>query len=100
LVENATAFSPPQSFVEIHTNQEPDRSCVVRIVDHGIGMEPKRLIEENHRLVERERLDVVPTSVLGLFVVGRLARRYGLSVQPPHTARGGGTAQGGIPVHT
>jgi hypothetical protein len=45
--------------------------------------------EENRRLVERERLDVAPTRVLGLFVVGRLARRHGLSVRlDPSPGRG------------
>ena len=44
-------------------------------------MTPERLAEENARLVRRERLDLAPTKVLGLFVVGRLARRSGISVR-------------------
>ena len=44
-------------------------------------MTAERLAEENGRLVERERLDIAPTRVLGLFVVGRLARRHSLAVQ-------------------
>ena len=44
-------------------------------------MSPAKLEEENRRLVERERLDVAPTTVLGLFVVGRLARRHGMAVR-------------------
>jgi signal transduction histidine kinase len=97
LLENATGFSPPQSFVDVHASQEPDQSYLVRIVDHGIGMDPQRLLEENHRLVERERLDVAPTRVLGLFVVGRLARRHGLHVALAATPHGGITATVGIP---
>ena len=62
------------------------------IVDHGIGMPPERLAEENARLTRRERLDLAPTEVLGLFVVGRLARRHGVGVALEATPGGGVTA--------
>jgi signal transduction histidine kinase len=78
LLENATAFSPPGTPVEVYARLSGD--CRITIVDHGIGMSDGRLDDENRRLVERERLDVAPTSALGLFVVGRLARRHGLRV--------------------
>jgi signal transduction histidine kinase len=91
LLENATAFSPPESTVDVHASLV-DGGCQVSIVDHGIGMTPQKLAEENRRLVERERLDIVPTTVLGLFVVGRLARRHGLTVELVPTAGGGTTA--------
>ncbi|HEV2778643.1 MAG TPA: nitrate- and nitrite sensing domain-containing protein, partial [Actinophytocola sp.] len=97
LLENATAFSPPESFVDVGTTFGPDGSCVVSIVDHGIGMPPERMAEENHRLVQRERLDIAPTSVLGLFVVGRLARRHSLWVELGATPGGGVTARVAIP---
>ena len=102
LLENATAFSPPTSTVEVSAARTVDGWCRVSIVDHGIGMTPDALAEENRRLVERERLDIVPTSVLGLFVVGRLARRYGLTVELLTTRNGGTTAVVGIPpdLHT
>jgi hypothetical protein len=61
------------------------------IVDHGIGLSEERLAEENARLTRRERLDLAPTEVLGLFVVGRLARRHGLSIALSSTAGGGVT---------
>jgi hypothetical protein len=72
--------------------------CLVSIVDRGIGMNPQRMLEENHRLIERERLDIAPTTVLGLFVVGRLARRHGLQVRLRPTAGGGTTADVAIPA--
>jgi signal transduction histidine kinase len=96
LLENATSFSPPGSVVAVNTDIR-NGSCVVSIVDHGIGMPPDRLAEENRRLVEREQLDVAPTSVLGLFVVGRLARRHGLEVELSSTDGGGVTARVTIP---
>src|SRR5581483_1684698 len=72
--------------------------CEVSIVDHGIGLSPQRLAEENRRLVERERLDIAPTNVLGLFVVGRLARRHGLRVTLSATPGGGATATVAVPA--
>ncbi|MFD9888287.1 nitrate- and nitrite sensing domain-containing protein [Amycolatopsis sp. NPDC059027] len=97
LLENATSFSPPGSVVEVRTAFDEDGSCVVSIVDHGIGMTKDRLAEENRRLVERERLELAPTSVLGLFVVGRLARRHALTVDLDETPGSGVTARVRIP---
>ncbi len=97
LLENATSFSPPESTVDVSAIRTAEGWCQVNIVDHGIGMSADRLAEENRRLVERERLDIVPTSVLGLFVVGRLARRHGLAVELLPTLGGGTTATLSIP---
>ena len=97
LLDNATSFSPPESTVEVDITCPADRPCVVRIVDHGIGMTEAKLTEENLRLVERERLDITPTSVLGLFVVGRLARRHSLAVELLPTDGGGVTARVTVP---
>jgi signal transduction histidine kinase len=98
LLDNATSFSPPQSIVEIRTEFPPDGSCLVSIVDQGIGMTAERLAEENGRLLERERLDIAPTKVLGLFVIGRLARRHSLGIQLVETPGGGVTAEVAIPA--
>ncbi|WP_313888234.1 sensor histidine kinase [Lentzea alba] len=97
LLDNATSFSPPESTVEVDITCPAGRPCVVRIVDHGIGMTEAKLTEENLRLVERERLDITPTSVLGLFVVGRLARRHSLAVELLPTDGGGVTARVTVP---
>ncbi|WP_086845633.1 sensor histidine kinase [Amycolatopsis kentuckyensis] len=99
LLENATSFSPPGSMVEVDTMMLADGACLVSIVDHGIGMTAEKLAEENQRLVERERLELAPTSVLGLFVVGRLARRHELGVELLATPTTGGvTARLTIPA--
>ncbi|CAM4168904.1 nitrate- and nitrite sensing domain-containing protein [Kibdelosporangium persicum] len=97
LLENATSFSPPDTSVEVNTAFTNEGACMISIVDHGIGMKPQQLAEENRRLVDRERLDVAPTSVLGLFVVGRLARRHSLAVDLVPTHGGGVTARVAIP---
>jgi signal transduction histidine kinase len=88
LLENATNFSPPTSTVTVSASMDGD-DCFIAIVDNGLGMSATRLEEENRRLVERERLELAPTNVLGLFVVGRIARRHGLGVRlDPSVGRG------------
>ncbi len=96
LLENATAFSPPNVPVEVSATYHA--GCLVRIVDRGIGMSPDRLAEENARLISRERLDVAPTTMLGLFVVSRLARRHSISVRLLPTPVTGITAEIAIPA--
>jgi signal transduction histidine kinase len=96
LLENAASFSPPGTPVEISALL--DQECRIIIVDHGLGMAPARLEEENRRLVERERLDLAPTTALGLFVVGRLARRHRLGVRLGHSEGRGVTAMVSVPL--
>ncbi|MFG1605939.1 ATP-binding protein [Actinoplanes sp. NPDC049265] len=91
LMENATSFSPPHTQVAV-TAAELRGGARLAIVDHGLGLSPERLAEENARLTRRERLDLAPTEVLGLFVVGRLARRHGIEVTLTDTPEGGVTA--------
>jgi signal transduction histidine kinase len=90
LLENATTFSPPHTRVGVSARAVLDGVHLV-VTDHGIGMPDERLVEENARIARRERLDLVPTQVLGLFVVGRLARRHGLAITLQHTPGGGVT---------
>ncbi|WP_349880099.1 nitrate- and nitrite sensing domain-containing protein [Micromonospora sp. HUAS YX12] len=96
LMENATSFSPPHTRVVV-TGELTDGGARLVVVDHGIGLTEDRMVEENARFTRRERLDLAPTEVLGLFVVGRLARRHGWSVRLSHTPGGGVTAALEIP---
>jgi anti-sigma regulatory factor (Ser/Thr protein kinase) len=96
LLENAVSFSPQDSLVEVVVGSDHDSASII-VSDHGLGMSAERLAEENSRLVRRERLDVVPTKVLGLFVVGALARRWDIDVSLSRTPGGGVTAEVLIP---
>ncbi|WP_326555262.1 ATP-binding protein [Micromonospora sp. NBC_01813] len=91
LMENGTVFSPPHTRVTVTAAPIGD-GLRISVIDRGLGLSPERLVEENARLTRRERLDLVPTEVLGLFVVGRLARRHGLAVTLEATPGGGLTA--------
>ncbi|MEU7876411.1 nitrate- and nitrite sensing domain-containing protein [Dactylosporangium sp. NPDC049140] len=91
LLENASNFSPPHTRVTVAARAVPG-GLRIAVIDNGIGMSDERLAEENARLVRRERLDLAPSRVLGLFVAGRLARRHGFGVELGHTPAGGVTA--------
>ncbi|MEU2617054.1 sensor histidine kinase [Streptomyces sp. NPDC007157] len=96
LLENAVSFSPEGSPVEVTVRTGDDGAHIV-VTDHGLGMSAERLSEENARLIRRERLDLVPTKVLGLFVVGALARRWEIGVELTRTPGGGVTAEVTLP---
>ncbi|MGA5038759.1 ATP-binding protein [Streptomyces capoamus] len=97
LLENAVSFSPEGSPVEVTVRIGAEGAHVV-VADHGLGMSAERLAEENARLIRRERLDLVPTKVLGLFVVGALARRWEIGVELTRTPGGGVTAEVTLPA--
>ncbi|WP_434098097.1 ATP-binding protein [Streptomyces sparsogenes] len=102
LLENAVSFSPSHTPVEVvvrpGTDVTSDGGALIEVIDHGLGMSAERLEEENARLIRRERLDLVPTKVLGLFVVGTLARRWGVRVALSRTPGGGVTGTVWIPA--
>jgi signal transduction histidine kinase len=77
LVENATAFSPPDSQVIITSAREPDGSVRIEVLDSGIGMEDAELAEANQRMASGGG-DVPVSRQMGLYVVGRLASRHGI----------------------
>ncbi|WP_344447118.1 sensor histidine kinase, partial [Kitasatospora nipponensis] len=100
LLENATAFSPPQDQVEVGGWLLDNGEVMVSVTDRGIGLPADRLRALNDQLsgpVEsgEERRDALLSGALtgrsmGLFVVARLARRHGIRVQLRENAQGGG----------
>ncbi|MFJ2095318.1 nitrate- and nitrite sensing domain-containing protein [Streptomyces sp. NPDC087901] len=93
LLDNATSFSPPTAPVELTAEVLPGGLCLIQIIDQGVGMADARLAEENARLIRKERLDLVSTDFLGLFVVGRLSRRHHFQIRLEHTPNRGVTAR-------
>ena len=80
LLENATVFSDPDTKVLVRTTEQ-DGSFVVEIVDMGIGMTPEELRQANARVVSSAASEILGAQRLGLFVVGRIARRIGARVE-------------------
>ncbi|HET9170679.1 MAG TPA: nitrate- and nitrite sensing domain-containing protein [Actinospica sp.] len=99
LLENATAFSAPHTKVWIAARAGEDNSVVLRIEDAGIGMKPGELEEANERIANPPVVDVGVARRMGLFVVGRLAARYGVSVRLAESQAGGVAALIHLPFH-
>lgn len=79
LLENATVFSDPGSAVVVRTAERGD-SYVVEVEDSGIGMTTKELQAANDRIGSTSASEILGAQRLGLFVVGRIARRVGATV--------------------
>ncbi|WP_324194565.1 sensor histidine kinase [Nocardia terpenica] len=91
LMDNATAFSPPQARVEVSATVV-GRGVAVEIVDQGLGMPEAELAERNEVLADPPEFSVATLSSdarLGLFVVAKLARRHGISVRLGESDYGG-----------
>src|SRR6266508_2396060 len=91
LLENATSFSPPGTSVRV-AGQPAATGYVVEIEDRGLGMSDEELLDANQRLANPPVVDFAVSRMLGLFVVGRLAQRYGIRVQLRPSRYGGVTA--------
>jgi len=74
LLENATVFSDPGAPVIVRT-LERDGEFVVEVIDTGIGMTLNELQEANARVASTAASEILGAQRLGLFVVGRIARR-------------------------
>ncbi|MFE7802079.1 nitrate- and nitrite sensing domain-containing protein [Nocardia sp. NPDC057440] len=91
LVDNATAFSPPQSRVEV-TGNVVGKGIVAEISDQGMGMSDADMAKMNDMLRNPPDFGVAALSAdsrLGLFVVAQLAVRHGVSVRLAESDYGG-----------
>ncbi|MGE0877359.1 MAG: sensor histidine kinase [Acidimicrobiia bacterium] len=98
LLENATLFSPPQTEVRV-LGRRTEEGYLVSVVDEGIGMTIEEYEDANRRIVEAASLDQVPSRVLGLHVVGRLAHRMGIMVRLSEAPAQGSVARVLIPFN-
>ncbi|MFL6118645.1 nitrate- and nitrite sensing domain-containing protein [Actinophytocola sp.] len=81
LLDNATAFSAPETQVTIASHVFEDGSLCIAVHDEGIGMSQDELDEANDKLADAGLVDVSTSRRMGLFVVGRLAGRHGIEVR-------------------
>jgi signal transduction histidine kinase len=91
LIENATAFSPPNTRVEVRADRV-GVGVVAEIEDRGLGLSAEDLADVNRRLASPPEFDLADSEQLGLFVVGRLAARHDIKVSLRPSAYGGITA--------
>ncbi|MDT7805116.1 MAG: hypothetical protein QOI78_8549 [Actinomycetota bacterium] len=80
LLDNATAFSAPETSVTVASRLTEDGSLNIDILDKGIGMNEAEVTEANTRLTEAGSVDLATSRRMGLFVVGRLASRHRIGV--------------------
>ncbi|MFI6581969.1 sensor histidine kinase [Embleya sp. NPDC050493] len=100
LLENAAAYSAPESRVEIGGWTLENGEVVLSVDDNGIGVPADRLTELNSQ-IERDSTEEEAAGGaggLGVFVVGRLARRHGIRVQLRPRPQGGLSAVVVIPA--
>ena len=79
LLDNATAFSPPDTSVIAEARQVGEE-ILVRITDRGIGISPDQLAALNTQLATPTSVDIAASRMMGLVVVARLAHRHNLRV--------------------
>ncbi|MFL6054477.1 MAG: ATP-binding protein [Actinoallomurus sp.] len=91
LIENALAFSPPYTQVEIG-GRRVAKGYVVEIEEHGLGMTDELLATLNDRISDPPEFNLTSSVHLGLYVVGGLAERYDVRVSLKHSSYGGTTA--------
>ena len=88
ILENATSYSAPRTKVNIDARRHGDQVSV-EVMDQGIGMSRVRLAELNERLARPPVFDIAVARMMGLFVVGRLASRHGVTVTLRGASSGG-----------
>ncbi|MFD5930953.1 ATP-binding protein [Streptomyces sp. NPDC060333] len=89
LLDNAASFSPPTAEVHVYVEEVPS-GIIITVEDSGLVMSEVQL-RRAEQAVTAESLDLAGLSGtrLGLAVVGRLARKHGLTVSFRPSARGG-----------
>ncbi|PFW98479.1 hypothetical protein CJ469_05494 [Nocardia farcinica] len=100
LLDNALRFSPPDAAVDLSVAASISGGIVIEIVDTGIGMSDEDMERANRTVAAGGAISVETARRMGLFVVGRLAERHGVTVAlrrtSPETVRGGVTAAVGV----
>ncbi len=94
VVDNALAYSPPTTRVDIRGARTPEGGLLVEVTDRGLGMPSRDLAALNDRLANGGDITTDTARRMGLFVVGSLAKRHGIAVR----LRTNGTDKQGITV--
>src|SRR6516165_8505229 len=91
LVENAAAFSPPNTRIEVRA-ERVGTGLAAEVEDRGLGLSPDELDDINARLASPAEFDLAHSEQLGLFVVSRLAARHNIKVSLRRSVYGGTSA--------
>jgi hypothetical protein len=97
LVDNALAFSPPSTSVQLRAERTP-LHFRVWILDSGLGMSEVELASANQRVTNPPDVDELSADRIGFQVIGRLARRLGVAVRLQPNPGGGLAASVTVPA--
>ena len=81
LLDNATAFSAPDTPVTVASHRTRRKAIVIDIVDHGIGMSDEELVRANEQLSHPAGVEGRISRRMGLFVISRLADQHDVRVR-------------------
>ena len=81
LLDNATAFSPPDKEVTVNAELGRHEGLSIGVFDNGIGMSDEDVRKANEQLRNLGSAQIARSRRAGLFVVGRLAGRHGFGVE-------------------
>ncbi|HEY3507210.1 MAG TPA: nitrate- and nitrite sensing domain-containing protein [Actinocatenispora sp.] len=91
LIENAALYSPADAPVQVRGIRAAN-GLVVEVEDAGVSMSAETMAQLNQQLTDPPEFDLTDATQLGLFVVGRLATRRGISVSLRPSPYGGTSA--------
>jgi signal transduction histidine kinase len=91
LIENAVSYSPPYTIVQVSWHRVAS-GYAVEVEDRGLGMGEDKLAAANERIISPQEINLSSDTRLGLYVVSRLAGRYGIKVSLKRSPYGGTTA--------
>ncbi|MFF4269680.1 nitrate- and nitrite sensing domain-containing protein [Streptomyces sp. NPDC001536] len=94
LIDNATVYSPAPAPVTVQASSVA-KGLAVEVEDRGLGMSEEDYASLNAQLAVPPKFDVVALADdlrLGMFVIGRLATRHGITVTLRPSPYGGTTA--------
>ncbi|RJO77159.1 HAMP domain-containing protein [Nocardia panacis] len=80
LIDNALRYSPPTTPVAVTVARAVDGGYLIEITDRGLGMAEDDLHTTNERLASGGEVTVETARRMGLYVVGRLAKRHSITV--------------------
>ncbi|WP_327149622.1 ATP-binding protein [Nocardia sp. NBC_01329] len=80
VIDNALRYSPPNTPVAVTVSRAVDGGYLIEITDRGLGMATEDLQAANARLASGGEINIETARRMGLFVVGRLAKRHQITV--------------------
>src|SRR5262249_49162428 len=98
LLENAATFSPETTQVIVSGYAVYGGGSLITITDGGTGMSEEELTRPNSQLATPSPADMAVARHMGLFAVGLLAARHGITVTLSTPPDGGTTAEVYLPA--